>query len=580
MPFSERKDYFAKQILITAALIPLFFVLCTIPSPSALAATVNLAWDPSTGSNIAGYKIYYGTASKNYSSSVNVGKNTNGSVPGLTEGKKYYFAATAYNTSNTESAKSSELSYTIPAASSSGTSTSTSSGTSGSSSTVIIDNGASGTKSTGTWSTSSGSGYYGSKSVFSKTVSASYSFEATRSGSQQVYLWWTTHASRYSAVPVQIYDGSTLKATVNVNQLQNGGKWNLLGTYSFSGQAKVVIVSKSSSQTTCADAVQFSPTTTTSSGSTSTGSSSTIGSTTGSSGTTGSTSSTVPTGSTSTSTSSGTSGSSSTVIIDNGASGTKSTGTWSTSSGSGYYGSKSVFSKTVSASYSFEATRSGSQQVYLWWTTHDSRYSDVPVNIYDGSTLKDTITVNQLQNGGKWNLLGTYSFSGQAKVVIVSKSSSQTTCADAVKFVPTSTTTSSPPSGTSASSGSIIIDNGDSGTKAAGSWKVSGGSGFYGSNSVFSDTASSTYSFETACSGPQEIYLWWSNHSSRCTAVPVEIYDGTTYLDTVNVNQRKNSGQWNELGTFSFSGKAKVVIISNGGGCTTSADAVNFFEPN
>ena len=260
MPFSERKDYFAKQILCKAVLIPLFFVLCTIPSPSALAATVNLAWDPSTGSNIAGYKIYYGTSSKNYSNNVNVGKNTTYSVSGLTAGTKYYFAATAYNTSNSESAKSSELTYTIPA-----TSSSFHSSTSGSSSTVIIDNGASGTKASGTWTTSSGAGYYGSKSVYSQTVSSSYSFETARSGSQKVYLWWTTHSTRYSAVPVKIYDGSTLKATVTVNQLQNGGKWNLLGTYSFSGQAKVVIVSQSSSKTTCADAVQFTATTTTTS---------------------------------------------------------------------------------------------------------------------------------------------------------------------------------------------------------------------------------------------------------------------------------------------------------------------------
>jgi hypothetical protein len=246
-----------------------------------------------------------------------------------------------------------------------------------------------------------------------------------------------------------------------------------------------------------------------------------------------------------------------------------------------------VYSQTVSSSYTFEAARSGSQQVYLWWTTHTTRSSNVPVHIYDGSTLKDTINVNQLQNGGKWNLLGTYSFSGQAKVVIVSESSSKTTCADAVKFVPSSTTSSSSSTSTStsssnsASSGSIILDNGDSGTKASGTWKVSSGPGFYGSNSVYSQTASNTYSFETACSGVKEVYLWWTYHSTRCTSVPVEIYDGTTYIDTVNVNQKNNGGQWNALGTFSFSGKAKVVIISNApGSCTTSADAVNFFEPN
>jgi hypothetical protein len=61
--------------------------------------------------------------------------------------------------------------------------------------------------------------------------------------------------------------------------------------------------------------------------------------------------------------------------------------------------------------------------------------------------------------------------------------------------------------------------------------------------------------------------------------MPVEIYDGSNHLDTVTVNQRQNGGQWNGLGTFSFSGKMKVIIISKGG-CVTSADAVNFFEPN
>ena len=305
MPFSERKDYFAKQILFKAVLIPLFFALCIIPSPKALAATVNLAWNPSTGPNLAGYRIYYGTSSRNYSNSVNAGNSTSQSVSGLTAGTKYYFAATAYNTSNAESGYSSELSYTIPTTSSSTTSSSTSTSTSASSGTVIIDNGASGTKASGSWTTSSGAGYYGSKSVYSQTVSSSYSFEASRSGAQKVYLWWTTHSTRYSAVPVQIYDGSTLKATVTVNQLQNGGKWNLLGTYSFSGQAKVVIVSKSSSKTTCADAVQFTATTsTTSSSSSSTSSSGTTGSTSSSSGTTSSTSSSGTSSSTSTSTSS------------------------------------------------------------------------------------------------------------------------------------------------------------------------------------------------------------------------------------------------------------------------------------
>jgi hypothetical protein len=73
----------------------------------------------------------------------------------------------------------------------------------------------------------------------------------------------------------------------------------------------------------------------------------------------------------------------------------------------------------------------------------------VPVKIYNGSTLLKTVYVNQLQNGGKWNSLGTYSFSTQATVVIESRSGSKSTCADAVKFAPAGSSSSSSPTGTS-----------------------------------------------------------------------------------------------------------------------------------
>jgi len=574
MPFSEKKAYSAKQILNKTVLILLFFALCTIPSPSAFAATANLAWDASTGSNAAGYKVYYGTSSRKYAYTVNVGNNTSCSISGLTAGNKYYFAATAYNASNTESAYSTELVYTIPTTSSSSTSSSTTSSTSGSSSTVIIDNGGPGTKASGTWITSGGANYYGSKSVFSEEASATYSFEAACSGSKKVYLRWTYYNNRYTKVPVKIYDGSNLIDTIIVNQLQNGGKWNLLGSYTFSGKAKVVVVSLSSSETTCADAVQFAPTSSaTSSGSTSGSSSS--GSTGGSS-SSGSTSGSSSSGSTGGSSSSGTSGSSGTIIVDNGDPGTKASGTWADSGGTKYYGSKSVFSNKASSTYSFEASCSGSKKVYLWWTYYNNRYTNVPVKIYDGSNLIDTIIINQLQNGGKWNLLGSYTFSGKAKVVIFSESNTKTTSADAVSFVPSTTSSSSD---TGALSGAIVMDNGDSGTKASGTWKVSGGVKPYGTDSLFSNTASDTYSFEKPITGEQEVYLWWTEYSNRCTSVQVKVYDGMTLLGTVKINQQQNGGQWNALGTYNFSGKAKVSILS-AGGCTTSADAVYFFEPN
>jgi hypothetical protein len=59
----------------------------------------------------------------------------------------------------------------------------------------------------------------------------------------------------------------------------------------------------------------------------------------------------------------------------------------------------------------------------------------------------------------------------------------------------------------------------------------------------------------------------------------VKVFNGTRLLETVkNINQQQNGGEWNALGTYTFSGKARVTIIS-AGGCTTSADAVSFFTP-
>ena len=64
-----------------------------------MAADVALAWNANTESNLAGYRIYYGTSSGNLSSSVNAGNVTTYTVTGLPLGATYFFAATAYNTS-------------------------------------------------------------------------------------------------------------------------------------------------------------------------------------------------------------------------------------------------------------------------------------------------------------------------------------------------------------------------------------------------------------------------------------------------------------------------------------------------
>jgi chitodextrinase len=82
------------------------------------ANTATLAWDVVTHPNLAGYRVYFGTAPGTYSqapgSGVNVGNVITHTITGLTSGTRYYFAVTAYDGSNVESAFSNEVFKDIP----------------------------------------------------------------------------------------------------------------------------------------------------------------------------------------------------------------------------------------------------------------------------------------------------------------------------------------------------------------------------------------------------------------------------------------------------------------------------------
>lgn len=76
--------------------------------------SVTLAWNRSADTNVTGYNLYDGGASHTYTNVINAGNATNATVSGLTSGKTYYFAATAYDSLGLESGFSSEASYTVP----------------------------------------------------------------------------------------------------------------------------------------------------------------------------------------------------------------------------------------------------------------------------------------------------------------------------------------------------------------------------------------------------------------------------------------------------------------------------------
>jgi hypothetical protein len=82
----------------------------------ASAAQVTLAWDQSNDINTSGYKVYYGTSSRNYSAGVKVGNFPTYTVTGLLEGQTYYFAVTAHDALDHESSYSNEVSANIAVA--------------------------------------------------------------------------------------------------------------------------------------------------------------------------------------------------------------------------------------------------------------------------------------------------------------------------------------------------------------------------------------------------------------------------------------------------------------------------------
>lgn len=82
--------------------------------PARAAHNVTLAWNANTETNLAGYKLYWGTASGSYTRSNVLNTVTSGTITNLSSSVTYFFAVTAYNTAGLESGFSTQVSWTSP----------------------------------------------------------------------------------------------------------------------------------------------------------------------------------------------------------------------------------------------------------------------------------------------------------------------------------------------------------------------------------------------------------------------------------------------------------------------------------
>jgi hypothetical protein len=104
------------RVLHRPALALAFISKLTLPATTRAAdipaPPVSLAWSANPESNVAGYKIYFGTVSGSYPTVFDAGDVTQAALPPMILGKTYYVALRAYNRESLDGPLSAELAIT------------------------------------------------------------------------------------------------------------------------------------------------------------------------------------------------------------------------------------------------------------------------------------------------------------------------------------------------------------------------------------------------------------------------------------------------------------------------------------
>jgi hypothetical protein len=130
---------------------------------------------------------------------------------------------------------------------------------------------------------------------------------------------------------------------------------------------------------------------------------------------------------------------------------------------------------------------------------------------------------------------------------------------------------------------SQIIDNEDSQFTTTGNWEFS-----TSVRTCFDDnyqyapagegSLKAVWTFAMSTSGNYEIFAYWTAHGNRAPDAPYTIHNNGNLVDTIQVDQRKHGGHFVSLGTFSIEAGSLEVQLSNDASGYVIADAVKIMQ--
>ena len=388
---------------------------------------------------------------------------------------------------------------------------------------IVIDNTDGGFFTSGDWGTGSGvPGYYGSDYDYTSkgdgSRKATWQFNIATNGNYDVEAQWAAHINRATNAPYTIYNNGSFIARVTKNQQINGGKFNLLGSYTLTAGTVEVVLDNNASGFVVADAIQLTflgavsnqppdGTIDTPAGNktitvgdfidftgtysdpdndpaqgylwefgtgsgladsiaqdpglmqfNNTGTFTVKFTVTDSNGTQDPT----PAQVTVTVVAQGSSS-----IMDNADAGFSTVGNWGTGSGvPGYYGSDYDYTSkgdgSRKATWQFNIATNGNYDVEAQWAAHINRATNAPYTIYNNGSFIARVTKNQQINGGKFNLLGSYTLTAGTVEVVLDNNASGFVVADAIQLTFLGAVSNQPPDGTiDTPAGNMTITVGD-----------------------------------------------------------------------------------------------------------------------